>query len=301
MCGGAFLLFDPGLTPTVGYSQRSERARAGTSMKIDAGDAQVSDGTTESNGFFKLRLAKSLKMVGAVSAVFLTARTVFPLAWGLALRDVFEQPSYLFHFTATALFLVSATLLSRGRLDRWTLVVADLAIFFTGSVLFIGMAASIPPEVRPEQVIIAILTIVMMSRATYVPSTMARTALLGALLLPPLAFATFLQASRVDVRYLQLLQELAGDTMAMPITRDMVAVGVTVSTSVWWLIISCVYSRSAGVEIGVRDRWKRGADLGPQALAPGSDALTRHISKLLSPRGAGVPTGSTCATNLMAV
>ena len=204
--------------------------------------------------FLRQRVAKFGLFTGAFVFLF----WVFRLATGEGLGS-FHSVTHL----ASAVVLAAAWLvLELGRPSRRMIRAVEAVALCGSSGLLILMGSKLPNLLaRPELIVLLALTFVSCSRAVYVPSSGARTGLLGVLIGLCLLAGVYVTYAHVEVtKLVPLAPELAGKTSAD------VALSITLNTGMWWVLSTGLAFATSRVIYGLRQEARAVRQLGQYHL-----------------------------------
>ena len=184
----------------------------------------------EAQAFYQQRVALfglSIAVAGAVGFLF---RLVIGLSSGTLERQL-GDPSYWLHLAGIVPFAAMWLICRRGRLTLNTVIAVETTGLFAGSVAFIGMGMTLPPEVSADVITAFALSFAFFARAVLVPSTARHTALLGLLVGVPLI--TMMGWHYLDVDA-EMWRRVGYDNRGFE--RGRIAVSSALMTAMWWTL-----------------------------------------------------------------
>ncbi|MEM9073095.1 MAG: serine/threonine-protein kinase [Myxococcota bacterium] len=233
----------------------------GTTGTLDRSDP-------EALHFLRRRVMSYGLVVGTLGAVAVLIR----LAYGASYDHVrfLSDPSTVAHILAALVFFVVVAACRLGPLRWGYLVFVEAMGILVGSLCYIWMGYQIPLAATPEMITVSVLSLGFYARAIYVPSPPRRTALLGLILLVPLAYMTYRS-------YLERLPNLpamlrmidvttARFGIVEPTTIDREAISSAVEVSIWWLFTVVVGTLASRVIYGLRRQVRDIKKLGQYTL-----------------------------------
>jgi hypothetical protein len=243
--------------------------------------------TTEAErAFFQRRLALTLLVVFALASIFfvlqlLAAAVIYPDS----VVQLLSSMSMRLHLTTTFAALVGALLVRRGHPSSRVLDAADA---IAAVALGVGWAAMIycepsadqPAAGQPWLVAFLATTYTLATRAALVPSTPARTALLGLAAMIPLIPITYSLARQSGI-------------------PPMMAMGATIDSGIWVTVgIACTTTISQviyGLQLQVRKAMQLGQYLLEEKIGEGGMGVVYRASHAMLRRPTAIKllTGST--------
>ena len=209
--------------------------------------------TSEAGRRFYQRRVALFGFVGAgLGAVFLVFRVLT-----LALTGSFNaiaHPSMLLHLAGVGSMLMGWALCRGARRNKRFVEITEVLSLIVSSIAYSAMGAFIPPSVRPEMVTILAMTMAVIARAIFVPSTPKRTAVLtSAVGLPIIALG-------------YLAHAIGDDPMAARLNELYPPIAVAISTAVWWLLTVTLATVTSQVIYGLRKEISEARKLGQYNL-----------------------------------
>ena len=203
--------------------------------------------TTES--FVQDRVARA----GLYGALLAGTALVFRLFGDAAAGfwPMLRDPSKVVHAAAVAL-LFGLYFVTRGTQARGSSFVrgAEVVGFLGAAVLQAMMALSIPIDARPDMIVLLALTLLMLTRAIVVPSSLRRTITLTALAGVPILVICGLAASKVAPK----------PTLPSPVAI------IVVSSAMWWALVVLLAALATETIFGLRREVREARQLGQYQL-----------------------------------
>jgi serine/threonine-protein kinase len=161
-----------------------------------------SDASREALAFYQRRVA----LFGLVGATLSSAFVLFNLVEGRdSPRPYLHEGAFAFHLAGAAIAALM-WLLCRGGPRSLGFVRSVETVGFCASCLaYEAMAWSIPPMVRPDLIVVFVLSLVVFARAVYVPSSPQRTLALGLIVGLPLPFGAYARFLGIEPAQLAVL------------------------------------------------------------------------------------------------
>lgn len=202
--------------------------------------------------FFQRRVALFGLVGFSLGAAFLVFRLVTLVLTGQA-REILH-PSMVLHLLGAVSLLASWVACRGAPRDKSYVESIEVLSLMVSAVAYSAMGAFIPPLVRPEMVAILALTLGVMARAVFVPSTAKRTAgLTAAVGVPVVALSYLAHASNDDPTAVQL------NALYPP-------VAVAISAAVWWSLSLTLATVTSHVIYGLRRQIREARKLGQYTL-----------------------------------
>ncbi len=254
----------------------------------DAGSA--SGDTTLGNAFIQERVA--LYGLGG----FLIASTFFVLRVVIALTVEplsLSHSSFLLHALCIASYLAVWQIARQGRYGIGIVRGLDYAGVFLNTTWNVLLVIGIPMANRPDYIIIQCLSLVLMPRAIFVPSSAKRTSAIGALMGVMLLLSMYYASSHADPSTL------------LPAQRgELSPISTVVRSGAWWALTVGLAALTSHVIYGLQREVHRARRLGQYTLEErlgeggmgvvfrASHAMLRRPTavKLLAPEKAGAET-----------
>jgi eukaryotic-like serine/threonine-protein kinase len=249
--------------------------------------AQASGDTTLGKAFLQERVA--LYGLGG----FLIAATFFVLriAAALTVEPIsLLHSSFVLHELCIASYLAVWLIARRGAYRLSTIRVLDYAGVFLNTTWNVLTVVGIPMANRPDYIIIQCLSLVLMPRAIFVPSSAKRTAAIGALMGVMLLVSLYYASSHAVPSALPNAQ-----------ARELLPLATVVRAGIWWALTVGLAALTSHVIYGLQREVNRARRLGQYALEEklgeggmgvvyrASHAILRRPTaiKLLAPEKAG--------------
>jgi eukaryotic-like serine/threonine-protein kinase len=157
-----------------------------------------------------------------------------------------DSPSFAFHGLGIVFALVLWALCRNQRRSRRFIERAELVCLLASVVCYELMGATIRLEAHPELIMLLALTLLMLARAVYIPSTAQRSLLLGVITGVPLV-------ASVGIAY------ALRSTLAEAFTFAAV-------TATWWSMTVLLTTATSRVIYGLRREASRAAELGQYTI-----------------------------------
>ena len=206
--------------------------------------------SSEAVAFLQKRVAQFGLMGAGLGGTFLVFRAVLALAIGQ--YGDFTEPSFVLHGVAIAFTLLVWFLCRGGPRSRRFVERAEVACLLGSVFCYEAMGALIELDARPDLIVVLALTLVMMARAVYVPSTARRSLVLGVVAGIPLVIGIFLayRAAAPPGQWSPTVQGLA----------------VAASTGTWWSMTVVLTAATSRVIYGLRRQAREARQLGQYTL-----------------------------------
>ncbi len=184
----------------------------------------------EAKAFYQSRVASFGLIIAVAGAIGLVFRMVIGLASGTLLEKLGE-PSYWVHAAAIVPCLAIWLVCRGGPRPLNTVIAVETMGLLLGSVGYIGMGMTIPPEVGADVITAFALSFALFSRAVFVPSTARRTAMLGLLIGVPLVGMMALHYRDVNPAMWRMV---GYDTRGFE--RSTIIISTALMTTMWWTL-----------------------------------------------------------------
>jgi serine/threonine-protein kinase len=215
--------------------------------------------TEEERSFLQRRVGAFGLVCAGCYGFFLAFRSVLIAAEE---PEEFADPSWWYHLLATACFLSVWGVCRFGRLRERAIRTAE-TLGLLGSVIASGlMATYISPFGRPDYILLLALTLVMVSRAVFVPSTAKRSLLLGAAVGIELVISMYYAFN--NERAVAIFR--AGDSGQQDMTPERLAMYVALNVGAWWTLTVFVTTATSKVIYGLRRDVRNAKRLGQYQL-----------------------------------
>jgi serine/threonine-protein kinase len=211
-------------------------------------------------------LQRRVSAFGLAVAGILFASLLLRVAVALAAgnTEALRQPSMYFSLLGTLAFL-SMWALCRvaARPGRFVRQVESGALILGGGSIA-ATGAFLPLNHQPELVVLLALTLTLLARAVFVPSSARRTLTLNALLALPIAISVF-------VTYFLRLPDYDRAWFALgwewpPSGKLTITLGTTLTTLIWWSLATIVCTAASHVIFGLRQKIHEARELGQYTL-----------------------------------
>ncbi len=207
----------------------------------------------ETRAFVRRRVAN----FGLFTGSFVLSFWVFRLVQG---EEVGSRDSVA-HLAASVLLLLVWPALAVGPSAAGFTRAVEAVAVCGSSALLIVMGMSLPRVFdRPELIVLLALTFVSCSRAVYVPSSGRRTAVLSLLIGVALLAGVYLSYCDLDLTPMMSFPELRGKT------SKSLALGITLSTGMWWILSTGLAFATSRVIYGLRKQAREVRQLGQYQL-----------------------------------
>ncbi|MDJ0973747.1 MAG: protein kinase [Planctomycetota bacterium] len=215
--------------------------------------------TQEGREFLRQRVARFGLFAAGVFGVAAAFRLGFSLFSHI--EETALHPSMLWHFGCIVAFLGIWFLCRKpGSSTRYVRHVETGGLIAAG-VAAMMMGASIPLIARPELIVIMCLTLGLVARAIYVPSSGRRTAMLAILIGVPLLITTYWSFRHAGTDFDALVE--AG---IVTTDRKTAAYGTTGFALMWWTLTTLVTWSASRVVYGLRRQVHEAEKLGQYTL-----------------------------------
>lgn len=213
----------------------------------------------EDRVFLQRRVALFGRLIGGGYLFFLAYRSLVLLA--MKRSGGFLDPAFWWHLAAGVAFALLWVACRRGERSARFIRAAELTALTFGVAATGAMTLNLPPESRPDFVMLLVLSNVVLGRAILVPSSGRWTAVLGAVVGVVLLACVYVGASGTDLgRWSAMFPEL---TERSP---RRVATGVTLEIAVWWMLTVMLSTATSVVIYGLRRRVRDAEQLGQYRL-----------------------------------
>ncbi|MEM9192514.1 MAG: serine/threonine-protein kinase [Myxococcota bacterium] len=164
----------------------------------------------------------------------------------------FESPETAIHAACSVVLLVLTVLAGRGRRTVRQLYVLEAVGILALGALMAWLSSYVHVGFRPEFTALMALTVTIVGRSAFVPSTPKRTVVLCLLLAIPLGWLAY---TTYD-----------GYERPAPDYPNLTGIGVLVYVMLWWLAVSALAVATSQVIYGLRRAMNRAMRLGQYAL-----------------------------------
>ena len=222
-----------------------------------SGSSQTGESTELA--FLQRRVALAGLWGAAVGGTFVLLRVALLVA--VSEYEQLTHPSLAAHAAGSLAFGVG-WLCNRGApRSRAYVRGTEWLSFFVGCSCWVFMGYTIPLHARPELMVTLALTLVMVARAIYVPSTAARTLAITASVGAPLVVMTFKLYLDADLTRWALI-----DPSVVRRTNLSAAILVTIFGAFWWGATTLTCTLASRVIYGLRREVKSAKKLGQYTL-----------------------------------
>ncbi len=215
---------------------------------------------SESRAFLQRRVAYFGLAGAGLGGFFWLFRVTYSVATGY--RHELRSPSLWLHGVAVVAFFILYLVLRRGERSFAFIRRAEETALFAGCSLYSVMGTHIPVLGRPEQIMVAALTYMLVARAIYVPSSASRTVAITGSMLAPLLVATHIAYSKLTPEYIELVEHMFKADITMTSAR----VSRMVETSAWWVLTTATAGLASYVIFGLRRQVHDARKLGQYTL-----------------------------------
>ncbi len=212
--------------------------------------------------FLQRRIARLSMILGTISLTFLLVRAIGGfLAEAVALELL--HVSFPLHTAACGVLLATWLVLSRRRvLSGRAIYAADLISIVGSSLLYIGMGFYLPMALRPDIMLLLILSYSLLGRSIYVPSAWQRTLGFGALIALGFVAMTVSANRQGDTSLSDLIASLFG----LQVDPRHMGLGLTVFVQAWWWTTVFLAVSASQVIYGLRREVSAARQLGQYEL-----------------------------------
>jgi serine/threonine-protein kinase len=218
----------------------------------DEGGGKASGDSTLGNAFLQERVA--LYGFGG----FMIATTFFVLRVVIVLTVEplpLTHSSFVLHELCIASYLAVWLIARRGCYGLWTIRGLDYAGVFLNTTWTVLTVMGIPMANRPDYIIIQCLSLVLMPRAIFVPSSAKRTGAIGALMGVMLLVSMYYASSHADPSTFPDAQR-----------RELSPINTLVRSGAWWALTAGLAALTSHVIYGLQREVHRVRRLGQYAL-----------------------------------
>jgi len=184
----------------------------------------------EAKAFYQSRVASFGLVIATAGAVGFVFRIAIGLASGTLLEKL-GDPSYWLHAAAIVPCIAMWLVCRGGPRPLNAVIAAETMGLLLGSVGYIGMGMTIPPEVGADVITAFALSFAFFARAVFVPSTARHTAMLGLLIGIPLVAMMTLHYRDVDPAMWRLV---GYDTRGFE--PSSILISTALMTTMWWTL-----------------------------------------------------------------
>jgi eukaryotic-like serine/threonine-protein kinase len=187
-----------------------------------------------------------------LGGIFLAFRVVMTLLEGDA--RLLLDPSMTLHLVGACALLMSWAVCRGGPLNKRLVENVEAVSLVVSAIAYSAMGLFIPAFVRPELVVVLAMTMGLMARAVFVPSTAKRTGILAGVVGVPVIFVAFYAHASADT------------AAAIAMNQQYPPAAAAVSAAVWWLLSSTLATVASHVIYGLRKEIRQARRLGQYAL-----------------------------------
>ncbi|MHC4548391.1 MAG: serine/threonine-protein kinase [Planctomycetota bacterium] len=208
-------------------------------------------------------LQRRLSIFGLVAGGLFLFALLCRGAIAIATRDheVWTHPSFLYHVLGVVVFLGVWALARGPTRSRRYLQVIEFAGLFLGCSAIVAMGSYVPHRHTPELIVAFALTLGLVARAVFVPSSARLTLLVGAVVGVPLILSVYLSYRAINIDSWRTLDGEWSEYGALG-----VAFGKTLSTAFWWVCTLIVCTAASRVIYGLRREIDEAKQLGQYTL-----------------------------------
>jgi len=221
----------------------------------------VQDGTAddELRALVQQRVAGFGFKAAAMSGTFLAFRLVMLLVHGNT--AMVTHPSMLLHFGGAAAMLVQGLLCWRGKRSLSASYGIEAIGWMLSAACYQMMGAALPAILRPDLIVLMVLTLCVVIRSITVPSTAVRTVVLCALIGAPFIALVYSVYPEMPPDFVRLVAELWGAVPAVPFNT-----AAALSDTVWWVLVTAAAAAASHVIFGLRAEMRDVRRLGQYVL-----------------------------------
>jgi eukaryotic-like serine/threonine-protein kinase len=223
--------------------------------------ARPTELTPETRRFLQHRVARLGLILGVISSTFLLLRVVG--VWAQHVIEELGHATFALHLCAAAVLLGTWLLLRGERIyDGRAIFAADLVSVVGSSLFYIGMGFFIPMAMRPDLMIVLILSYSLLGRSVYVPSAWQRTAIFGLLI----SIGFLAMTMHADGQDDDSLRDLIAQLFHVEVDPELIGSGMTVFAQVWWGVTVFLSASASHVIYGLRREVTKARQLGQYEL-----------------------------------
>jgi serine/threonine-protein kinase len=216
--------------------------------------------TEEERSFLQRRVGAFGLVCAACYGFFLLFRSALAIAFHEL--DEFVHPSWWYHLLGTACFAAIWAACRFARLRVAAIRAAEAFGLLGGVIASVLMASWIGPGARPDYILLLALTLVMVSRSVWVPSTARRSLLLGIAVGIELVLAMYFAFHNEDA----VRVWVAGEPDIRNATPERLARLIGANAAAWWTLTLIVTTGTSKVIYGLRRDVQNAKRLGQYQL-----------------------------------
>jgi serine/threonine-protein kinase len=220
-----------------------------------------SERSEEGRAFLQRRVAFFGLTMGLLSGAFLALRLVESIASEHVVEEI-EHPTMALHGMGTFVLLGMWAILRTGRRSVRFVHAVDAVGLLVSSFAFVAMGFRIPLVMRPDLMIVLILSWTLLGRSIYVPSTWQRTALLGAAVGAALLGMLAWHHRHGDPLFAETVARAVGEAVD-PVYLSR---GLMVGVMAWWSATVFLSAAASSVTFGLRRAVSEARELGQYVL-----------------------------------
>ena len=218
----------------------------------------ASDASREALAFYQRRVA----LFGLVGAGLSSAFLVFGLVENArsALAHI-REASFQFHLAGVVTTVAMWLLCRSGQRSLGFVRIVETVGFGACCLAYEAMVWSIPLIVRPDMLVLFVLSLVVFARAVYVPSSPLRTLVLGLMVGLPLPLGTYVRLLRIEPAEFAVV----GPALRLSSVAEL-ASGGGIGVAFSWLMAVLLATGASNVIYGLRRQAREARKLGQYTL-----------------------------------
>ncbi|MEQ8279611.1 MAG: serine/threonine-protein kinase [Deltaproteobacteria bacterium] len=215
--------------------------------------------TDEERAFLKRRVELAALVSTALIGAFFLYRTIIIIlveAW-----PEITNLSYPLHGAASLNFLVVWAIARHTDLSMTGLRRLETTGVLTGSIALIAMGTFIPLIARPDMIVLVALTYALLARSVFVPSSGRRTLALSVAIGAAMLIGNYIAFSKIDAARWSAI-----DPQNFQEDGHTIALWLTITQGVWWLLTAAIATSASWVIYGLRRKVRDALQLGQYRL-----------------------------------